>query len=155
MFDDVLWFSWKNQKKVPLSGIVQYCLMSKWVLTKTTVAVFPRGSKKNKSKSDDKHDHGQEKRRPSTLCWGKNKIVQQTVTFWYKWFQNNKKDSTSTFYWGLRCRQFLGEPKRTRQNRFLSFEMQRILSGPQKGLEKYIYFLFSGRRQFFQGPHKD
>ena len=34
---------------------------------KTTPAVFPRGSKKRKSNNDDKHDHGQEKRRPSTL----------------------------------------------------------------------------------------
>ena len=31
-------------------------------------AVFPRGSKKRKSNNDDKHGHGQEKRRPSTLC---------------------------------------------------------------------------------------
>ena len=36
--------------------------------TKTIAAVFPRGSKKRKSNNDDKHDHGQEKRRPSTLC---------------------------------------------------------------------------------------
>ena len=35
---------------------------------KTTAAVFPRGSKKRKSKNDDKHGHGQDKRRPSTLC---------------------------------------------------------------------------------------
>ena len=34
---------------------------------KTTVAVFPRGSKKRKSNNDDKNDQGQEKRRPSTL----------------------------------------------------------------------------------------
>ena len=36
--------------------------------TNTTTASFPRGSKKRKSNYDDKHDHGQEKRRPSTLC---------------------------------------------------------------------------------------
>ena len=34
---------------------------------KTIVAVFPRGSKKRKSNNDDKHGHGQEKRRPTTL----------------------------------------------------------------------------------------
>ena len=37
-------------------------------------AVFPRGSKKRKSNNDDKHDHGQEKRRLSTLCWGKKSL---------------------------------------------------------------------------------
>ena len=40
--------------------------MSNGVLTKTTAAVFPRGSEKRKSNNDDKHDHGQEKNRPST-----------------------------------------------------------------------------------------
>ena len=35
---------------------------------------FPRGSKKKKSNNDDKHGHGQEKRRPSTLCRGKKKV---------------------------------------------------------------------------------
>ena len=34
---------------------------------KTIAAVFPRGSKKRKSNNDDKHGHGQEKRRPTTL----------------------------------------------------------------------------------------
>ena len=29
---------------------------------------FSEGSKKRKSNNDDKHEHGQEKRRPSTLC---------------------------------------------------------------------------------------
>ena len=44
-----------------------HCLgANKGVLTKTTVAVFPTGSKKRESNNDDKHDHGQEKRRPST-----------------------------------------------------------------------------------------
>ena len=33
-----------------------------------TAAVFPRGYKKRKANNDDKHDHGQEKRRPLTLC---------------------------------------------------------------------------------------
>ena len=42
--------------------------MSKGVLTKIIVAVFPRGSKKRKSNNDDKYDQGKEKRRPSTLC---------------------------------------------------------------------------------------
>ena len=44
--------------------------MSKGVLTKAIVAVFPRGSKKRKSNNDDEHDHGQEKRRPSTHVEG-------------------------------------------------------------------------------------
>ena len=34
---------------------------------KTTAAVFPRGFKKRKPNNDDKHGHGQEKRRPTTL----------------------------------------------------------------------------------------
>ena len=52
----------KKVKKGPLR------LMSNVVVTKIIVAVFPRGSKKRKSNNDDKHDYGQEKRRPSTLC---------------------------------------------------------------------------------------
>ena len=53
----------KKVKHIPLSGIA---LMSKGVLTKTTVAVFPTGSKKRKSNNNGKHAHGQEKRRLST-----------------------------------------------------------------------------------------
>ena len=45
--------------------------MSQGVLAKTILAVFPRGSKKRKSINDNKHDHGQEKRRPSTYLEGK------------------------------------------------------------------------------------
>ena len=45
--------------------------MSKRVLTKTTAAVFPRGSKKRRSNSDEKHEHGQEQRRTSTFIEGK------------------------------------------------------------------------------------
>ena len=41
------------------------------VRTKTAPAVFPRGSKKRKSNNDDKHDHGQEKRRTSTYVEGR------------------------------------------------------------------------------------
>ena len=37
-------------------------------------AVFPRGFKKRKSNNDDKHDHDQEKWRPSTYVEGKNRI---------------------------------------------------------------------------------
>ena len=44
-----------------------YCLMSKGVLTKTIVAVFPMGSKKRKSNNDEKHAHCQEKGRPGDL----------------------------------------------------------------------------------------
>ena len=40
---------------------VRYGLMSKGVITKTIVAIFPSGSEKRKSMNDDKHDHGQEK----------------------------------------------------------------------------------------------
>ena len=29
---------------------------------------FPRGCKKRKCNNDDKHGHGQEKKKPSTLC---------------------------------------------------------------------------------------
>ena len=39
---------------------------------------FPEGSKKRKSNNDDKHDHGQKKRRPSTLCWGEKKRMPKT-----------------------------------------------------------------------------
>ena len=42
-------------------------------ITKSTAAVFPRGSKNRKSNNDDKHDYGQEKRRPLTYVEGKNK----------------------------------------------------------------------------------
>ena len=42
--------------------------------TKSTATVFPRGSKKRKSNNDDKHGHGQEKRRPSTYVEGKTNI---------------------------------------------------------------------------------
>ena len=52
-------------KKVMKSPFVKYCLMSKgffFLITKTTVAVFTRGSQKRKSTNDDKHDNGQEKR---------------------------------------------------------------------------------------------
>ena len=44
--------------------------MSKGVLAKTIIAVFPRGSKKRKTNNDGKYDHGQEKRRPSTHVEG-------------------------------------------------------------------------------------
>ena len=44
---------------------------------KTIVLVFPRGSNKMKSNNDDKHGHGQEKRRPSTYVEGKNKYILQ------------------------------------------------------------------------------
>ena len=41
-------------------------------ITKITAAIFPRGSKKRKSNNDDKHDRGQEKRRPSIYVEGKS-----------------------------------------------------------------------------------
>ena len=55
--------------------IPKWCQMVPNVPAKSTTAVFPRRSKKRKSNNDDKHDHGQEKRRPSTLCWGKDIYV--------------------------------------------------------------------------------
>ena len=67
-------------------------------------AIFPRGSKKRKSNNDGKHDHGQEKRRPSTLCWGQKKQRKQlnkTVSSlaikssrkrWFEWMPNFRKN---------------------------------------------------------------
>ena len=43
-------------------------------ITKNTLAVFPRVSKKREPNNDDKHYHGQEKRRPSTYVEGKIKV---------------------------------------------------------------------------------
>ena len=63
--------------------------MSEGVLTKTTTAVFPRESKKWKSDNDDKHDHGQEKRRPSTFVEGQNKNIQNQ----FKSIKINQKSS--------------------------------------------------------------
>ena len=65
IFDEVLWFLWKKRSKKYFAKGAK-----KGVPAKSTTAVFPRGSKKRKSNNDDKHDHGREKRRPSTLCWG-------------------------------------------------------------------------------------
>ena len=53
--------------RIVLGGTDPYLkLATGGVLTKTIAAVFPRGSKKRKSTNDDKHGHGQEKRRPTT-----------------------------------------------------------------------------------------
>ena len=58
----------KKAKKKPARGLTNGSLAKKYRKNKkTTAAVFPRGSKKRKSNNDDKHGHGQEKRRPSTL----------------------------------------------------------------------------------------
>ena len=46
-------------------NMFRYCLKG----LKKKSGRFPRGQKR-KSKNDHKHGHGQEKRRPSTLCWG-------------------------------------------------------------------------------------
>ena len=48
-------------------------------ITKIIVAVFPRGSKKNKSNNDDKHDHGQEKTGPSTYVERKNMVWKKSI----------------------------------------------------------------------------
>ena len=66
----------KNQ-----NPFVRYCLMSKGVsfffITKTIAAVLPRGSKKRESNNEDKHGHGQEKRRLPTYGEGQNdKLVR-------------------------------------------------------------------------------
>ena len=58
-------------KKLSVSGIVQGVLfLSILKLAYSIVAVFPRGYKKRKSNKDDKHDQGQQKRRPSTYVEG-------------------------------------------------------------------------------------
>ena len=54
--------------------------MSKGVLTKTKVAVFPRESKKRKCNNDGKHDHGQEKRRSSTYVERKLQRIKQNLS---------------------------------------------------------------------------
>ena len=43
----------------------------KITINETTAAVFSREFKKTKSNNDDKHDHGQEKKRHSTCVEGK------------------------------------------------------------------------------------
>ena len=50
-----------NQKRYPARGLKNRSAHK-------ILAVFPRGSKKRKSNDDGKNDHGQEIRRPSTLC---------------------------------------------------------------------------------------
>ena len=85
----------KNFKRISLPGGLKsgHQLKSTKILknTKTIAAVFPRGSKKRKSNNDDKHGHCrgskkrksnnddkrghcQEKRRPSTLRWGRKML---------------------------------------------------------------------------------
>ena len=66
-------------KRLKRTAFVRYCLMSIGFLTKTIVTFFPRGSKKRKSNNDVKHGHGQEKRRPSTLCWEKNVYIYKSA----------------------------------------------------------------------------
>ena len=54
---------WTNILQVLSKGLFfRSCLYR----AKTIAAVFPEGSKKRKSNDDDKQDHGQEKRKPST-----------------------------------------------------------------------------------------
>ena len=60
------WFSMITMKKKLAWGLKKGPPRTK------IIAVFPRGSKKRKSNNDDKHGHGQDKRRPSTLWWAKN-----------------------------------------------------------------------------------
>ena len=45
----------------------------------TIADVFPGGSIKRKSNNDDKHGHGQEKRRPSTYVEGKKQRVEKRM----------------------------------------------------------------------------
>jgi hypothetical protein len=59
----------KRQTQSLPGGFYKGSLDKKYLkIMKTIAAVFPRGSKKRKSNNDDKHGHGKEKRRPSTLC---------------------------------------------------------------------------------------
>ena len=49
----------KKIKKEKLPGLKEGSVAKKYLKnTKTTAAVFPRGSKKRKSNNDDKHGHG-------------------------------------------------------------------------------------------------
>ena len=101
--DDFPWFLWKRQRESPARGLTclshvfnffRFCqtncffqVLSKGGLqakiTKATIAVFPRVSKKKReSNNDDKYDHGQEEKRPSTLCWGKNVWARGPARHW-------------------------------------------------------------------------
>ena len=64
--DAFLWFAWEKSKKYPARGLKKGSPRKN-----KNSSVFPRASKKRKSNTDVKHDHGQEKRIPSALCWGK------------------------------------------------------------------------------------
>ena len=56
-------------KQSPTRGLKKESVGKEYVKNKKTIAaVFPRKSKKRKSNNYDKHDHGQEKRRPLALC---------------------------------------------------------------------------------------
>ena len=57
----------KGDPQHSVEGKIQNDNNSKGVRSKSTAAVFPRGSKKRKFNNDDKHGHGQEKRRLTTL----------------------------------------------------------------------------------------
>ena len=57
-----------KSKQIPTRELKKRSVAKKYLKsTKTIAAVFPRGSKKRKSNNDHKHEHGQEKRRPTTL----------------------------------------------------------------------------------------
>ena len=55
-----------------------------FLLAKKIVAVFPRGSKKRKYNNDDKHDNGQEKRRPATCVEGMKKNATRQLSSYAK-----------------------------------------------------------------------
>ena len=58
---------YRKIKKILTRGLKKGSLAKKYQkIKKTIAAVFPRGPKKRKSNNDDKHGHGQDKRRPTT-----------------------------------------------------------------------------------------
>ena len=77
---------------------------------------FPEGVQKRKSNNDDKYGHGQEKRRPSTLCRGGKIIlsintIKKTIILvkWHEWrfrapkytTKYSSKRQTKQIYWGI------------------------------------------------------
>ena len=59
----------QKSRKYPAKGLEKGSVGKKYVkATEPIAAVFPRGSKNKEPNNDDKYDHGQEKRIPSTLC---------------------------------------------------------------------------------------
>ena len=64
-------------------------------ITKLKAAVFPRGSKKRNSNNDVKHDHGQDKRGPSTFVEGKTQNKIKPTKLGYKYSRDIKRIQNS------------------------------------------------------------